>query len=177
MQYTNPLDFLITESVEEEGSPLFGESSAGEVELPGSEDADIDSMEFDFSDIGDESASEEVSEIPAEEEHEDSGDTRDIISELKKKISDLKEEITEKLKPLFPEDKESDKELAEALDDATSALDLCDHHLTDIDNALSDRGSEPEEIEETPAEEANETPAEEAEEHADNTELPLEGME
>lgn len=150
MAFNNLPDFInniLYESVEE--SPFFGEGSVGEINIPGAEvsdrDADIDSMNFDFGD-------EEASETPEEEEkeHETPGKPRDIISELKQKISDLKEEITEKLKPLFPE--KDDAELAEALDDATSALDLCDHHLTDLDNALSDKkelepevSSEPEE--------------------------------
>ena len=135
MEYTNPLDYLITSeasvklrSLREEVEPFFGEGTTGEVTLPEDtfdEGPSVEESEF----------SEEANETPGEEALEHSDEPRDVISELKRKISDLKEEITEKLKPLFPEDKT--EELAEALDDATSALDLCDHHLSDIDNKLS----------------------------------------
>lgn len=141
MERNNPLDFMTTLTEEVDNDFMSGESTTGEIELPEAEtqDADIDSMEFNFGD-------EESLETPEEEVSEHAVDPRDLISELKKKISDLKEEISASLKPLFPEDKE--KELAEALDDATSALDLCDHHLTDIDNSLSDANEvkDPEEV-------------------------------
>ncbi len=141
MERNNPLDFMITLTEEVDNDFMSGESTTGEIELPEAEtqDADIDSMEFNFGD-------EESLETPEEEVSEHAVDPRDLISEFKKKISDLKEEISGSLKPLFPEDKE--KELAEALDDATSALDLCDHHLTDIDNSLSEVSEveDPEEV-------------------------------
>ena len=147
MKYTNPLDFLSAGTVEsklrslrEEVEPFFGESSMGEVTLPDDEFGSSPSGEE--SEYGDDIPEHEESETPGEKADEHSSDPRDMISELKRKISDLKEEITEKLKPLFPEDRE--EELAEALDDATSALDLCDHHLSDIDNKLS--GEAPNEV-------------------------------
>ena len=136
MDYTNPLDFMLTENTI--SRPLFGESSMNEITLPG--DEDITGEPFD--EMGDES-----NETPGEEALEHSSDPRDIISGLMRKISDLKEEITSKLKDLYPEDKDS--EIAEALDDATSALDLATHHLEDVDNSLSGE-SNTEETEEMP---------------------------
>ncbi len=103
------------------------------------------SDETDFIGTSDETGftgtSDEIGFTGTSDEPEMASEPRDIISELQRKISDLKEEITEKLKPLYPEDK--DKDLAEALDDATSALDLASHHLTDVDNSLSGSSDEP----------------------------------
>ncbi len=129
MDKNSPLDFLFLENFDH--ASLFGDNDTNEVFLP------EEGIE------GAESHSEEFGETPAEEELETSKEPRDIISELLRKISDLKEEITDKLKPLYPEDK--DKTKAEALDDATSALDLCQHHLEDIDNDVSgeEHGEEP----------------------------------
>jgi len=121
MDKNSPLDFLFLENFDH--ASLFGDNDTNEVFLP---EEGIEGIE---------PSKEELGETPAEESLETSKEPRDIISELLRKISDLKEEITDKLKPLYPEDK--DKTKSEALDDATSALDLCQHHLEDIDNDVS----------------------------------------
>jgi hypothetical protein len=134
MDRNNPLDFLgqttKTVTVLDYLLEAFDESP-----FP------VDEFEPETSEMSPEMG-EESSEFGEEESPtEELGDHRTIISELQQKISDLKEEITTKLKPAFPEDK--DQEIAEALDDATSALDLASHHLQDVDNSLSGEGATP----------------------------------
>lgn len=142
MNSNSPLDFLLLENTSSD--MLFGDNDTNEVMLP--EDMPMNSDE-------------ESEETPEEENLEHSNEPRDIISELQRKISDLKEEITSKLKPLFPESEEKHKNMAEALDDATSALDSALHHLTDIDNDIS--GDEEGSIEE-PSQDLNIEPLEDA---------------
>ncbi len=128
MDRNNPLDFLLLEN--NSSDSLFGETDTNEVFLP---EPDESEEIFGASD-------EEANETPGEEALEHSDDPRDIISELLRELSDLKEKITSKLKDKFPED--ADPEAAEALDDATSAIDLATHHLEDVDNKLSGEKSE-----------------------------------
>lgn len=127
LEYSNPLDFLKYSLTEETITrPMFG--------MNGPVDEDTVS---DFGELGNHEEDEEntsLDKFSTEEDLEDQ-EPRDIISELQKDISDLKAKITDKLKPLYPES--NHKDMAEALDDATSALDLCLHHLTDLDNGVS----------------------------------------
>ena len=127
MDKNSPLDFLLLEG----NGALFGDSDVNEVTLP---DDDIRSEHEEFGGEG-ENEEHEEHETPGEEALEHSDEPRDIISELIRELSDLKEKITGKLKDKFPEG--SDPEAAEALDDATSAIDLATHHLEDVDNQLS----------------------------------------
>jgi len=141
MDKNTPLDFMLVENVI--SRPVFSRLSESESDPF---DFENDIPEAEEGTLSDEAHEEhEESETPAEEELEHSEDPRDVISELQRKISDLKAEITDKLKPLFPEDK--DKNVAEALDDATSALDLACHHLTDVDNDESGSEAGTEELE------------------------------
>ena len=125
--YTDPLDYLT-----ENANPLFGEGSVGEVTLPGdsSEEAPefplISGDDADFAE-GEESAEHEAGESTDEETTEELGTLSSELEELKNKISDLKSK--------YPED--TDGEVAKALDDATSAIDLAVHHLGDIGEDLS----------------------------------------
>jgi hypothetical protein len=118
-KYTDPLDYL-TESA----NPLFGEGSVGEVTLPG----DFESELPDFSE-------DEAGETPEHEagESEDE-ETTEELDTLSKELEDLKNKITE-LKTKYPED--TNGEVASALDDATSAIDLAVHHLGDIGEDLA----------------------------------------
>ncbi|MEI6297223.1 MAG: hypothetical protein WCO84_06340 [bacterium] len=130
MDKNSPLDFLLFEST----GALFGDSDVNEVTLP--DDTYGDDIRSEHEEFGGEGENEEHEELetPGEEALEHSDEPRDIISELLRKLSDLKEEITSKLKDKFPEG--SDPEAAEALDDATSAIDLATHHLEDVYNKL-----------------------------------------
>ena len=127
MDRNSPLDFLLLEN--NSSDSLFGETDTNEVFLPEPSE-------------GDETfgASDEAGETPGDEALEHSDEPRDIISDLLRELSGLKEKITGKLKDKFPEN--SDPEAAEALDDATSAIDLATHHLEDVDNKLSGEKSE-----------------------------------
>lgn len=129
-EYTNPLDFMLTEDVT--SRPLFGESSVGEVTLP---DEPITDEDFDFD--GDGGSDEGTEELL--------GTLSDELDKIKNKITELKTE--------YPEDVNG--EVASALDDATSAIDLAVHHLGDIGEDLDTEkplldGEAP--IEETPIE-------------------------
>jgi hypothetical protein len=111
-EYTNPLDFMLTEDVT--SRPLFGESSVGEVTLP---DEPITDEDFDFD--NDAGGSDEGTEKLL-------GTLSDELDKIKNKITELKTE--------YPEDVNG--EVAGALDDATSAIDLAVHHLSDIGEDL-----------------------------------------
>ena len=138
--YTDPLDYL-TEST----NPLFGEGSVGEVTLPG--DSDEDLPEFPMEPSGEDSEFSE--ETPAEEAGEsETTETDEQLDGLSKELKELKDKITE-LKSKYPED--TNAEVASALDDATSAIDLAVHHLDDIEEDLS---TEEPSAEEPAAEEA-----------------------
>ena len=133
-QYTNPLDFLLTENMN------FGESSTNEVELPGIDGDEEVSFAIDneMDNEDGEDPEHEASETPDEETKED-------LDTLSKELDALKDKITE-LKTKYPED--VNNEVAKALDDATSAIDLAVHHLGDIGEDLGETTPEGGESEE-----------------------------
>lgn len=112
----SPLDFLLLEN--NTADSLFGDSDVNEVTLPD----DFD--EF----AGDESPEHEAGESKDEE-------TGEELDTLSSELDKLKDKITE-LKSKYPED--TNNEVAKALDDATSAIDLAVHHLGDIGEDLGE---------------------------------------
>lgn len=120
----SPLDFMLNES--KSSDALFGDSDINEVLLP-----DVEFGEFD--ELG-ETPEHEASETPDEE-------TTEELDSLSKELEELKNKISE-LKVKYPED--TNDEVASALDDATSAIDLAVHHLGDINEDLDkDSNEEP----------------------------------
>jgi hypothetical protein len=113
MDKNSPLDFLLLENIQEK--PLFGESSVGEVTLPGD-------FEEDFTPSEDHEASET-----------ETTETDEELETLSSELDKIKIKL-EALKVKYPED--TDGEVAKALDDATSAIDLATHHLGDIGEDL-----------------------------------------
>ncbi|MCI4435386.1 MAG: hypothetical protein JHC33_01065 [Ignisphaera sp.] len=122
IKYTDPLDYL-TESA----NPLFGEGSVGEVTLPGDFESELPEFPMEPEDEAGETPEHEAGESEDEE-------TTEELDTLSKELKDLKNKITE-LKTKYPED--TNGEVASALDDATSAIDLAVHHLDDIEEDLS----------------------------------------
>ena len=113
MDRNNPLDFMLNES---KGSgSLFGDSDVNEIMLP--------DMDFDEES---ETPAEEASETPAEETGEELDTLSSELEKIKTQLEDLKVK--------YPED--TNGEVAKALDDATSAIDLATHHLGDIGEDL-----------------------------------------
>ncbi|MCI4436280.1 MAG: hypothetical protein JHC33_05645 [Ignisphaera sp.] len=113
MNKNSPLDFMLTEG--KDSGALFGDSDVNEIMLP-------DMGE----DEGFESPAEEASETPEKETDEE-------LDTLSKELKELKDKLDE-LKVKYPED--TNAEVASALDDATSAIDLAVHHLDDIGEDL-----------------------------------------
>ena len=143
MQRNSPLDFLLFENASSDA--LFGETDTNEVFLP---DEGID----------------ELGESP-EHEAGESGDeeTDETLDSLSKELKKVKDTLDE-LKVKYPED--TNGEVASALDDATSAIDLAVHHLDDIESDLNTKneGGEPtQELEDMtmPGGEGGELPPEE----------------
>jgi dsDNA-specific endonuclease/ATPase MutS2 len=113
MDRNNPLDFMLTEG--KASGALFGDSDVNEIMLP----------DMDY---------EEKSETPAEEASETpEKETDEELDTLSKELKELKDKLDE-LKVKYPED--TNAEVASALDDATSAIDLAVHHLDDIGEDL-----------------------------------------
>ena len=151
--YTEPLDYLI-----ENASPLFGEGSTGEVTLPGDAGEELPDFDFDIDKVEDESSAEEAEETPGEEASEsESEETDEQLDGLSKELEEIKNKLSD-LKVKYPED--TDGEVAKALDDATSAIDLAVHHLGDIEEDLpAEEGSEDlESVEEPVSDEVAEEP-------------------
>ena len=117
MDKNSPLDFMLTES--KASGALFGDSNVNEIMLP-------DMGE----DEGFESPEHESSETPEEETGEELDTLASELEKIKTKLEDLKVK--------YPED--TNGEVAKALDDATSAIDLATHHLGDIGEDLGGEG-------------------------------------
>lgn len=111
---SNPLDFM-----SEEIDPMFGESSVGEITLPESPTS--------------------MDDLGSSEEEEPELGTEDTLDTLSSELEDIGAKITE-LKTKYPED--TNEEIAKALDDATSAIDLAKHHLGDIGEDLNSTTTE-----------------------------------
>jgi hypothetical protein len=116
MDRNNPLDFMLTEG--KDSGALFGDSDVNEIMLPDDmglgEDESLESPEH------------EASETPGEETGEELDTLASELEKIKTKLEDLKVK--------YPED--TNGEVAKALDDATSAIDLATHHLGDIGEDL-----------------------------------------
>lgn len=119
----SPLDFLLLEN--NSGGALFGDSDRNEVLLP-----ELDEMPEDFEAP---EAEESLEHEAGESESEEAGETEEELGTLSDELNKLKDKITE-LKSEYPED--TNEEVAKALDDATSAIDLAVHHLGDIGEDL-----------------------------------------
>lgn len=118
MDKNSPLDFMLTEG--KDSGALFGDSDVNEIMLPDmGEDEGFESPEHEAGETPEEETSEELDTLASE------------LEEIKTKIDGLKSK--------YPED--TNGEVAKALDDATSAIDLATHHLGDIGEDL---GAEPE---------------------------------
>ena len=124
MDRNNPLDFMLTEG--KDSGALFGDSDVNEIMLP----------DMDFEEES-ETPAEEASETPVEETDEELDTLASELEKIKIKLDDLKVK--------YPED--TNGEVAKALDDATSAIDLATHHLGDISEDL---GSEEPLLDEAP---------------------------